>query len=125
VQIELDLRHGKKYIPSPWFKYFDEGSEKVRWCQPDGLYIDVRKGLIVLVEVKLKHTATAWWQLEKKYLPVVRKVFGNDFRYALVEVVKWYDPMIPFPVNVIMRDWIPDAKPGKFQVTIWNPKYKK
>ena len=122
AQAHLEELYGERYIPSPWFKYFDNGDERLKWCQPDGLYIDVKRGLIVIVEIKLRHTPRAWWQLEKKYLPVLRYVFGTDFKYALVEYTKWYDGTEPYPVPVSLRPSLADAQPGDFQVTIWRPK---
>ena len=117
----LDL-YGECYIPSPWFKYFDLAEEKVKWCQPDGLLIDIHKGTITIVEIKLKHTPNAWWQLQFKYLPVVKKVFGDTFTYPFVEFVQWYEKGHSYPVPFELRGDLEDAKSGGFQVTIWNPK---
>lgn len=122
AQQHLTQTYGERYIPSPWFKYFDTGDERLKYCQPDGLYIDIKRGLIVIVEIKLKHTPAAWWQLEKKYLQVVRSVFGTQFKYALVEFVKWYDGTEPYPVPVHLKPTLYDATPKDFQVTIWRPK---
>ena len=125
AQRHLQEVYGDAYIPSPWFKYFDAGEEKVKWCQPDGLLIDVKRGLITIVEIKLKHTANAWWQLQFKYFPVVKKVFGDLFSYPFVEVVQWYDTSNIFPVSYTLRGDLREASPSGFQVTIWNPKYNK
>ena len=111
-----------KYAPSPWFKYFDAGDEKLKYCQLDGVYVDVKRNLIVLVEMKLRHTQAAWWQLQRKYLPVLRHVYGEKYKYALVEVCKWYEGTEPFPVPISLRPSVADARPGKFQVTICKPK---
>jgi hypothetical protein len=122
AQEHLEQTYGDRYVPGPWFKYFDKGDEELKWCQLDGLYIDVKRGLIVLVEIKLRHTSHAWWQLEKKYLPVVKHVFGLDFKYALVEFVKWYDGTEPYPVPISLRPCLADANERDFQVTIWRPR---
>lgn len=114
--------YGNNYIPGPWFKFFDKGTEQLKWCQPDGLLIDVKRGLITIVEIKLKHTSRAWWQLEKKYLPVLKHIFGEDFKFAMVEMVKWYDCAETFPCEVTLRPHIHDARPTHFQVTIWRPR---
>lgn len=111
----------QKYVPSPWFQFIDDTSNKIQWCQPDGLLIDVRAGRIVVVEIKLKHTSDAWWQLYHKYLPVVHHTFGPLFKYCAAEVVKWYDCAIPFPGDIAMGP-DPAAAPGHLpQVTIWKP----
>jgi hypothetical protein len=122
AQEYLKELYGNKYIPSPWFKFFDRGTEQLKWCQPDGLLIDLRRGLITIVEIKLKHTPRAWWQLEKQYLPLMKHIFGEDFNYALVEFVKWYDPSTAFPCEISKRAYIHEARPSQFQVTIWRPK---
>lgn len=122
AQEHLEEKYGEKYIPSPWIKYFDSGDERLKWCQPDGLYIDVRRGLVVIVEIKLRHTPLAWWQLEMKYKPLIEKLFGPEFKVALVEFVKWYDGTSPYPVPVSLRPSLADGRPGDFQVTIWRPR---
>lgn len=121
AQAYLLERYKGKYAPSPWFKYFDAGDESLKWCQLDGVYVDVKRNLIVLIEIKLKHTPAAWWQLQHKYLPVLKHLYGSKYKYALVELVKWYDGTEPYPVPVSLRPNIEDAKPGDFQVTIWKP----
>lgn len=125
AQAYLCNLYGDAYIPSPWFKYFDSGIEKVKWCQPDGLLIDIKKGTITIVEIKLKHTIGAWWQLQHKYLQVVKEVFGNSFSYPFVELVQWYDAETQYPVPIELKGDVHKARQGRFQVTIWNPKYKK
>ena len=83
------------YLPSPWFEFYDRHGR--RWCQPDGLLIDLTQREIVIIEVKSSHTGEAWWKLWRMYLPVVQKVFGPDFRYRCLEIVRYYDPDILFP----------------------------
>ena len=122
VQKFLLKEYKGKYAPSPWFKYFDSGDENLKWCQPDGIYVDLKRKLIVIVEIKLRHTSAAWWQLERKYLPVVRHLYGEDYKYALVEVCKWFDGTEPFPVPISLRADLADAKVGSFQVTICKPR---
>lgn len=83
------------YVPSPWFEFFDACGR--RWCQPDGLLIDIAQQEIVIVEVKSSHTGQAWWKLWHLYLPVVQAVFGPDFSYRCLEIVKYYDADELFP----------------------------
>lgn len=74
------------------------------------------------MEIKLQHTPNAWWQLEMLYLPVLSAIFpSGDWEYALVEVVKWFDPSVSFPVTF---QKLPDplfAEPGRFGVHICTP----
>lgn len=121
AQEHLQKLYGERYVASPWIRYFDLVEEKLKWCQPDGIYFDVYRGLIVIVEIKLRHTPIAWWQLEKKYRPLVSHLFGPDFKVAVVEFVKWYDGTEPYPAPISLRRSLADARPDDFQVTIWRP----
>jgi len=110
------------YIPNPWFRFLELGTEKPRWCQPDALLFDFDNGTITIVECKLQHTSDAWWQLRWLYLPVVSKAFpGTLWKFRLVEVVKWFDPAIAFPERVKMRADILDVRSGEFGVHICKP----
>lgn len=110
------------YVPSPWFYFKEVGVDKPRWCQPDGILFDLMAGRITIVECKLQHTSDAWWQLRWLYLPVVSKAFTTDkWNFAVVEVVKWYDPATCFPEKVKMRPDVLDVCPNEFGVHIWKP----
>jgi hypothetical protein len=91
VHAALLGRYPEQYLPSPWIGYRKEHQSRLSFCQPDGLYIDIGEGLIVIVEVKLKHGRRAWEQLNELYLPCVSQIF-HDFEIRLIEVVKWFDP---------------------------------
>jgi hypothetical protein len=54
---------------------------------------------LVLFEVKIRSTQDAYWQLVKKYKPVVEKALGRKVD-ALVQVVRSFDPATPFPIPV-------------------------
>ena len=85
------------YCPGPWLSFTSEISDRrIRFCQPDGLILDFRRGALTLVEIKLKHTSAAWWQTRHLYEPVLRHLF-RDWTIAIVEVAKWIDPHTPFP----------------------------
>lgn len=114
-------RYGLGYIQSPWFQFRERRVDKLRWCQPDGLLLRPKLGVITLVEVKYQHTPKAWAQLVRLYLPVVQHVFGPLWRYATCEVVKWYDPAVSFPQRVTMAPDLFDVRPGEFGVHIWKP----
>lgn len=120
VQAFLSRTYQDAYIPSPWIHYWEAKEYKSYWAQPDGLLIDLVKGHIVIVEVKLRHTSDAWWQLAMKYLPLVKELFGTDFEYSLLEVTKWHDPSTIFPVSYRMIPRIHSIKPNEFGVHIWN-----
>lgn len=94
-------RYPDTYVPGPWFE-FDDASGR-RWCQPDGLLIDIKCGRVTIVEFKYQHTLNAWWQIWSLYAPVLQHVFpGWDIRG--VEVVKWYDAAVFFPNARLTED---------------------
>lgn len=107
-----------RYIPSQWFKYQIPGSG-ILFCQTDGLLFTPKQRKILIVEVKYKHTPDAYWQIENKYLPVIRWLF-RDWEISIVEVVKWYDPSTDFPVQVSLKKNIEQVMPGEFGVHIFS-----
>jgi hypothetical protein len=109
------------YVSSPWLAFKCSYTEKSRWCQPDGLVIDVPRGIITCVEIKYNHTSDAWWQTKQLYAPVLRKVFRPElWQIQFCEVVKWYDPSIRFPEPIQLTMNI-DQPSSKFKVHIWRP----
>lgn len=103
--------YGFQYIAEPWFEYSIQEQKKL--CSPDGLFIDLHRGRIVIVEVKLSHTAVAFQQLRNKYLPILQaalspgivsqgpsgtaSVAGHfavpHWTFYLLEVAPSYDPL--------------------------------
>lgn len=118
----LNYEFGDKLIPSPWLQYWDQGEE--RWCQPDALIIDFKAATIIIAEVKLKHTADAWWQLTHKYLEVVNAIFPAClWRLCCVEIVRWYDPQVAFPVRPILRKDLRQLRADRINVHWFNDRY--
>jgi hypothetical protein len=120
VQVLLGSRYGSAYIPSPWFQYQEREETRVRYCQPDGLLFERKLQQITIVEVKLRHTDKAWWQLRHKYGPILQHIYPW-MRIAFCEVVQWYDVAIPFPEAIELRPRVGLARPDEIQVTIWKP----
>ena len=108
------------YLPAPWLRYDSAGTQRRLWCQPDGLLLNTRDGLITIVEVKLQHTPSAWWQVRHLYEPVVAACFGNVWRIAAVEVVRWFDPDVPFPETYCRAPDPMAVEAGRFGVHIWQ-----
>lgn len=120
VHEHLRSLYGGAYVPSPWFQYQDEAESRVRYCQPDALLFDSKLRRLIIVEVKLRHTDKAWWQLRHKYGPILQHVYPwMDLAYC--EVVQWFDPSIPFPEMVELRPRVAMARTDEIQVTIWKP----
>ena len=102
-----------------WFRFGD--SDGVHWCQPDGLHLDFRRGVVTILEIKLRHTPRAWWQLRELYLPVVSRALGRAWSYRLVELCKWYDPDTHFPgEQKLIPALLSPIPPNAVGVHIWH-----
>lgn len=87
-------------VPHQWFQWTDsEGAP--RFCQLDGLLLSQKAAIIF--EVKIRSTPDAWWQLAKKYKPVVEKATGRKVD-ALVQICRSFDPLTQYPVDVTHLD---------------------
>ena len=82
----LAIDQGFESHPGPWIRYAD--SEGWFWCQPD--FVAVGDERIYIHEVKLKHTAQAWCQLNYLYSPVCAIAFPG--RQVLIETCKYLTP---------------------------------
>jgi len=68
-----------------------EDRRGVHRCIPDGV-LRISSTSIVIIEIKLRHTERAWWQLERLYLPVIRSMIGSEPLVYRVEICRSYDP---------------------------------
>jgi hypothetical protein len=116
---------GEGFLAKPWFCYQGEFRPYPAYCQLDGLFLPRREEEpLILFEAKYRHTADAFFQIENIYRPVVQAVFpGRDIE--VVEVVRWYDAAVEFPVPVQLC-----GDPGKpyrraFNVHIFNRPVRK
>jgi len=108
-----------EYVAGPWIRFRTAGAW--RWCQPDGFFLGLRRGLITVVEFKLQHTSAAWWQVRHLYEPVLASLFGVDlWQFAAIEVVSWCDPHTAFPEHFTFLKDPSAARPGSFNVHIWR-----
>lgn len=122
VHQEFQRRYGDYYFESPWFVFKEMEAERPRFCQPDGLLIDIQQGRIIIVEAKYSHTSDAWWQLQR-YGSVVSKAFSPNSEFAVIglEVCKWFDPAVRAPQKPTMCSDLHYANQGSFNVHIWRP----
>lgn len=112
-QAELDL------VLSPWLEFVDDSGR--RWCQPDALILNSSRSKGTVVEVKYRHTADAWFQIWRLYVPVL-EILLPGFRWEGLEICKWYDPATLFPEAVALtRSPLEIPRPGITAVHIWNP----
>lgn len=107
------------YVPSPWVAFRLNGEPMLRFCQPDGIVIDIPSGRVLLIEIKLRHTPEAYTQITGIYEPVLTKLFpGWEIRH--VEMTRWYDPHTYFPVPVQLVSDLTLVPRGRFGVHIWR-----
>lgn len=107
------------FCPSQWFCFSNDDDAR-RYCQTDGLI--VQGDQILLVEVKIRWTASAWWQLRELYLPVIRAAFGPK-HVALLAVTKTFDPAIHIPEPVEFVEKLQDFEfwsERKVHVHLWS-----
>lgn len=121
-QVWLQRHYGAAYTSSQWIRFTADGQGKVRWCQPDGLLLDVVHQTLTIVEFKYQHVDSAWWQLFRLYLPVMKYLFlGRGFTMKCLEICKWFDPAQPTPQKPTLCKSVDAVQPGEFGVHIWKP----
>lgn len=123
AQDMLSERFPEQYVPGPWLYFLNDSG--AHWCQPDGILIDVKAGVIVIVEMKYQHTTDAWWQMRELYQKVLMSIFPESlWTFKVLEVVKWYDPAVRWPERICLLAKpeaafsIPSTSTG---VHIWTP----
>lgn len=123
VHEEFTRRYRDSYIPSIWLEYELPNDVYLHRCQPDGLIINLNTGIITVIEVKLKHTGQAYYQLLNLYLPVLACIFPQKmWKLVPCEVVKWFDPITPFPTQVqLCPNPALATAADRFHVHIWHP----
>lgn len=121
--IEASLaRENLIYVPSPWFKYRRHSApDRENFAQPDGICPDVSRGIIYLIEIKIKHTIDSYFQLLDRYVPLLERYFNYPeklWKIAPIEVVRWYDPAIAYPCQVTMIQELHRAEPKDLSVYV-------
>ena len=121
VQTHLLYEFPDMYVPSPWLHFRNEDNRRLHWCQPDGIIIDLLRGIVTCIEIKYSHTSDAWWQTRKLYVPVLQRIFpANLWSVQICEIVKWYDAAVHFPEPIELASE-PHRPSRKFKVHICRP----
>lgn len=115
VQTALIEYFGIDYYAAPGVYFTDDSGLRV--LLPDGILR--RPHRITVVEIKSQHMPEAWWQL-KIYREVLEVKFHGR-QVVPIEIVRTYDPLMPFPCKVDrLRDVGDIGKyTGDFGVLIW------
>jgi hypothetical protein len=117
IDAEFARRYGTAYISGQWIEFVE--NDERRYCQPDGILIELQRGRITVVEVKYSHTELAYYQLFDLYLPVLRALFPPQlWTFAAIEVCSRFDAAVALPVKPVMRKELLDAIPNAFNVHI-------
>ena len=86
VPISFQRKHGEYY-------------QRPETAIPDGLLIRESSKTLLVVEIKLRHSVDAWSQLNRFYLPLLRKVHGDSLVLRTIEICRFYDPGVRLPVE--------------------------
>lgn len=118
---ELLDRYGMEhYFPSQWFQFQTRGRSRTQYCQTDGIVFQPESRSVLLLEMKWRHCAEAYFQCEYKYGPILQMLFP-DWTLTMCEVVHWFDTTIPFPTEVTLTPEPLNLRPNQFGVHILNP----
>lgn len=83
-----------EYVPSPLVQFFDDSG--VHHCEPDGIYLPPASEDVFIFEIKISHMPDAWWQLERKYKPILQ-AWRPQASIRCIEIVRTFDSSVPFP----------------------------
>jgi hypothetical protein len=118
--VHLAAELEKPVVFHPAFRFRSEGKQFDQFAIPDALYIS-SSNVLTIFEIKLKHTADAWHQLKKLYLPIVAKAYPG-YEINLCEICASYDRGVQIPKATII-DLLPAfaATPTDFfGVYLWS-----
>lgn len=101
-------------VDGPWFAFNDD-SLPLHYCQPDFLLLSISE--VVVVEVKIRWTSDAWWQLRKLYAPVVQKHYPSR-TVSVLTISRGYDPAIRCPEEVSIIDALSDVDSHAFNLLV-------
>ena len=96
-------------VYGPWIEYCTQGG-RISTCQPDFLVFNPSRGVITILEAKLRHCPEAYFQLRNLYAPLLKFLFPA-WEIRLQEVVRWYDRLEHFPGEHVLREKLLDAPP--------------
>lgn len=117
VQTALIERFGADYLAAPGLYFTDDSGFRV--LIPDGILR--QPAHVTVVEIKIQHMPEAWWQTRLYQDVIGRKYYMKPC--AVVEVVRSFDPFMPFPCAVDKLDSVDDLVTYRggcgFGVLIW------
>lgn len=113
------------YMAAPKVTFVDKSG--MRFAIPDGIYAPDKENLLTVFEIKFSHVPDAWWQLEKKYRPLL-EIWRPNSRVLSVEIVRTFDSAVPFPCKFeflpsleALFSFVSGAAKEPFGVFQWRP----
>jgi hypothetical protein len=110
--------YAERFTRSPAILYRFAGEARPRRAILDGL-LELDDSLVI-VEVKLTHTAEVWNQLMLRYRALVAALAAPRLLLRTVEVCRTYDPAVNVRHTLIESLHKPPAAPGGLEVLQWK-----
>jgi len=119
IHAALRRQYEYRYHESQVIHFLDDGGEGI--AVPDGMIKDAET--VVIIEVKHQHMPESWWQLRRKYEPLVRALWP-EMQVILLEICRSLDRQMPYPEAFeLVEDidnWILNADDGALGVMQWR-----
>ena len=123
---ELQAAFGPRFARAVPISFQEEHSHsfsRPAFAIPDGLLLSGDGRSLLCIEIKLRHSSDAWFQLNRFYLPILRRVVGNSLRLFGAEICLHYDPAARVPVEKTIVSKLEDAfkaDPKMHCVLLWE-----
>jgi hypothetical protein len=98
--VHLNWELSDEVFAHPTFR-FNNGTPLDQYAIPDALWVAGKT--LTIFEIKLRHTADAYYQLKDLYAPIIAKAYPG-FAINLVEICRHYDRTIKLPGKVTFVD---------------------
>jgi hypothetical protein len=122
---QLAKRYGSRFAAAIPFTFCESsparGFSRPSTAIPDGLLLGPDGRSLCVVEIKLRHGGDAWHQLNRFYLPILRKCLRGAFHLRVLEICANYDPGVKLPngtdvLNDVDEVWAAKRHP----VLLWS-----
>ena len=90
---------------------------------PDAFLLSADRKSLCVIEIKLRHSTDAWFQLGRFYLPLMRKILGGSHILKSLEICRYYDPGVKLPARkevILNMEDVFSLKSGSHPVYLWE-----
>lgn len=115
----LDLILPGEFLRQPTFR-FNNGRPVDEIAIPDGIHLF--DNVLTIIEIKLRHTADAWYQLNDLYRPVIARAYPH-LHINLLEICRHYDRTVRLPSKINFLDDVrqfTSHPQHEFGIFIWS-----